>query len=292
MDRLGWGIQKLIYGSELRSYAARRAREIRLHDFAKFIGERWPGTKIGNLGKRHFDEYLKTLFSKSRSSGTQKNYLTHLRWLAGQIGKQNVIPRDNAELGITSRTYYATQNRAAFLAEEQIAAIPLEAMRLSVELQQLFGLRAQEALKFRVKLADRGNYISLLGSWCKNGRPRNVDVKSEAQRELLRKIHEYADRTGNKSLISQEKSLKEWLRSYHYHLKTIGIKSHGLRHEFAHRRYEEITGLKSRVAGGPSFSEMTKEQQAKADLATKLISDALGHSRKYVASMYLGKRRG
>lgn len=292
MKRLSWEMQKLIQDSELRSYEARRAREIRLHDFAKFVEERNPGTKVGNLGKRHFDQYLNHLFSQQKSSGTQKNYLTHLRWLAEQIGKQNVIPRENADLGIASRIYYATKNRAVFLTDEQIAAIPLEAMRLSAELQQLFGLRAQESLKFQINLADRENYISLVGSWCKNGRPRNVDIKTEAQRELLRKIHGYAARIGNESLIPKGKSLKEWLRSYHYHLKTLGIKSHGLRHGYAHRLYKEITGLKPRVAGGPSFSTMLKEQQAKADLACKLISDALGHSRKYVASMYLGKRRG
>lgn len=292
MKRLSWELQKLILGSGLRSFAARRAREVRLHDFAKYVEARWAGTKIGNLGKKHFDFYINHLFSQSRSAGTQKNYLTHLRWLAGRIGKQNVIPRDNADLGIASRRYYAVRNRAVFLSPEQLSAIPHEAMRLSVELQQLFGLRAQEAIKFQTAVADRGNHISLVGSWCKNGRPRNVDVTTEAQRELLTKVHEFANRTGNESLIPKGKSLKEWLRAYHYRLKCIGVQSHGLRHGYAHRLYEVITGFTPRVAGGPSMSEMSKEQQAKADLASKIISDALGHSRKYVASMYLGKRRG
>lgn len=78
-----------------------------------------------------------------------------------------------------------------------------------MELQQLFGLRAQESLKFQVAVADRGNHISLIGSWCKNGRPRNVDVTTEAQRELLGKVLEYANRTGNESLIPKEVSLKQ-----------------------------------------------------------------------------------
>lgn len=82
MKRLSWELQRLIAGSELRSFAARRARETRLHDFAKFVEARYPGTKIGNLGKRHFDLYINHLFSQARSAGTQKNYLTHLRWLA------------------------------------------------------------------------------------------------------------------------------------------------------------------------------------------------------------------
>ncbi len=160
----------------------------------------------------HYVEHLKSL---GRSTGSLKNNLSYLRSLAKGIDKPNIVYRTNEEYGIGSRKYYATQNREAYPTPGELQRIPKEEYRLAVEGQMLFGLRAREALKLQIKIADRGNYLAMIGSWCKNGRPRNLDIRNEAQRDWIKRIHEYAERTGNKSLIPKDKTLRSWLRGYH-----------------------------------------------------------------------------
>ena len=65
-------------------------------------------------------------------------------------------------------------------------------MRMSVELQRAFGLRREEAIKFRPNLADHGEYLRLQASWTKGGKPRDIPVCIEAQRALLERARALA----------------------------------------------------------------------------------------------------
>ncbi len=293
MHRLKAEIQKVINNSERRSYAGRHDLEVGLHKFGNWLIENYRSLpKLSALKPKMVSAYVEHLKGKGRSTGSLKNNLSFLRSLARGIGKANIVYRSNAEYGIGSRRYYATENRSAYPTPEQIQRLPKEEYRLAVEGQMLFGTRAQEALKFQIELADRGAYLALMGSWCKNGRVRNLDINNEAQRDWIKRVHEYADRTGAKSLIPKGASLKSWLRGYHDTLrKVLEIKSHDLRHGWAHKTYREMMKLEPKVCGGPSFKEMTKEQKEIADKACWYISDQLGHSRKYISSQYLGPRR-
>jgi hypothetical protein len=60
--------------------------------------------------------------------------------------------------------------------------------QLSMQLAREFGLRREESLKFQVNVADKGDRIDLKPSWCKGGRARSIDVKTQEQRQLLDKI--------------------------------------------------------------------------------------------------------
>jgi hypothetical protein len=64
---------------------------------------------------------------------------------------------------------------------------------------------------------------------------------------------------------------------------------HGLRHAYAQKRYEELTGWKSPAAGGPTSKMLTIEQK-NIDHQTRLgISQELGHEREAVTTAYLGR---
>ena len=65
-------------------------------------------------------------------------------------------------------------------------------------------------------------------------------------------------------------------------------KMHGLRHAYAHQRYDELTGWKSPAAGGPSSKSLTREQRDQDHHARLTISRELGHERKEIVSVYLG----
>ena len=76
---------------------------------------------------------------------------------------------------------------------------------------------------------------------------------------------------------------------YDRETKAIGLKNlHGLRHAYAQTRYKELTGLEAPINGGPSKKQMNFLQKNKAQLARKIISNELGHSRIAVTKVYLG----
>ncbi|MDX1440769.1 MAG: hypothetical protein R3284_12795, partial [Rubricoccaceae bacterium] len=73
-------------------------------------------------------------------------------------------------------------------------------------------------------------------------------------------------------------------------VRTAGIRiPHGLRHAYAQRRYEELTGWKSPLAGGPTTKSLTIEQRALDEGARETISRELGHSREEITKVYLGR---
>jgi integrase len=62
-----------------------------------------------------------------------------------------------------------------------------------------------------------------------------------------------------------------------------GITSHGLRHEYANNRYQDLTGSDSPVRGGAAVNEQTDQA------ARQVVAEELGHSRESVTTHYLGR---
>ena len=46
----------------------------------------------------------------------------------------------------------------------------------SLRLQQHFGLRRQESIKFIVSRADQGHYVDIQASWTKGSVPRQIPI--------------------------------------------------------------------------------------------------------------------
>ena len=64
---------------------------------------------------------------------------------------------------------------------------------------------------------------------------------------------------------------------------------HGLRHAYAQQRFEELTGFKAPLAGGPNRSALSKEERALDEKARAVISKELGHDRTAITRTYLGR---
>ena len=92
-----------------------------------------------------------------------------------------VIPKDNIQLGIESRQYVSEVNKAQRLTEQQLAQITDPYVRMSLLLQQEFGLRREESIKFQPSYADKDYHILLIGSWTKGGRERTVPIFTTAE---------------------------------------------------------------------------------------------------------------
>lgn len=239
-----------------------------------------------SLKPKHVNYLVGQWQAQDLSIGTIKNRMAHLRWWAEKVGKSSVIPKDNIQLGIEHRQYVSQENKAIHLNEQTLTKISDPYVQMSLRLQQTFGLRREECIKFQPAYADQGDHLLLKGSWTKGGRQRIVPILTAEQRDTLNQIHHFA---GKGSLIPANKSYIQQRNTYDGQCQKVGLnKMHGLRHAYAQTRYETLTGWKSSKAGGVSSKELTPEQQIKDQWARQIISRELGHERIEVVRVYLG----
>ena len=245
------------------------------------------GMNASSLKPKHVDELVKQWLEQNLSTGTIKNRMAVLRWWAQKVDKQNVVARSNDHYGIPNRQFVTNTSKAKTLNTSDLEKIPDPHIRMSLQLQQAFGLRREEAIKFQPGFADQGDHIRLKASWTKGGKSRTIPIRTDAQHKLLDWIQK---QVGSGSLIPADRSYVQQLRVYERLTSNAGLsRMHGLRHDYAQRRYEELTGWKSPAAGGPRVRALTPEQKL-TDQETRLtISEELGHSRGQILSIYLGK---
>ena len=161
-----------------------------------------------------------------------------------------------------------------------------------MRLQDAFGLRREESMKFQPEFAldgqtiDNAKYIRLKDSWTKGGRPRTIPISNEKQRHELKNAYAQAVKNGG-SMIPKEKSYKSHLASFEAVTHGLGVgQTHGLRHGYAQTRYRELMGFDCPAVGGSrslSIDELAKDKEIRM-----LISEELGHSRINITSVYLG----
>lgn len=239
------------------------------------------------LKPKHVEALVKRWQGQELGVGTLKNRLAHLRWWAEKVNKASVIARDNAHYGIENRVYVTNRSKALRVADEQLAKIKDERLRCSVELQRAFGLRREECLKFQPGYAVQEDHIRLKPSWTKGGKARIVPIRNEGQRAVLEKAKKLA---GGGSMIPPELSYKDQLNRYTAAVAAAGLsKLHGLRHEYAQRRYAELAGWPAPALGGPTSKDLSPNQKSKDQEARLTISRELGHEREQITAVYLGR---
>ena len=272
------------------SYNTQRSRKAHVKLIARHLSEAgFRRLKADNLKPKHVTALVERWQRDRISPGTFKNRMGALRWVYGKVGKHFLIPRENAALGIPDRRYVTNENKARELTPVfgDIEKIRSPLVRMSLELQRAFGLRREEALKIRPAWADRGTKLVLQGSWTKGGRPREIRILTDRQREVLDQAKLLA---GNGSLIPRDKTYINHLRTYKRQVAAAGFdKLHGLRHAYAQDRYRDLTGRDAPAAGGKSWSELRAEEKLEDGQARMTISEDLGHGRSQVVSVYLGR---
>ena len=240
-----------------------------------------------SLKPKHTEALVKEWLQKELATGTIKNRMAVLRWWAQKVDKQNVVARSNDYYGIPDRQFVTNTSKAKEVDEADLEKIRDQHVRMSLELQQAFGLRREEAIKFSPSYADRGDLIALKASWTKGGKERTVPVRTDEQRKVLSRARQLA---GGGSLIPSDRNYVQQLRVYERQTANAGLsKMHGLRHAYAQARYEELTGWKSPAAGGPVAKAMSPGQKVMDHHARNTISLELGHNRIQVVTVYLGK---
>ena len=230
--------------------------------------------------------------------GTIKNRLATLRWLSDKVSNSGFIRSTNDAYDLPNRSYVGPDKSLDF-DSGKLANIPDDRVRLSAELQKHFGLRREEAIKFTVSFADRGDHIKLKSSWCKGGRERTIPVFTQEQRNLLNSIK---TAVGNSSLIPSHLKYVQQMRIFEKQMHAVGLgRTHGARHMYAQRRYEELTkevqtritgyelgGFKCPAQGGLKPGEMLDSDKSIDREVRQIISRELGHERIQVTAQYLG----
>lgn len=236
------------------------------------------------LKRKHIIALTTHWQKKELDNGTIKNRLAALRHLALLLNKTEIIP-SNKNLQVGSRRAIAVENRAVVNPDLSLVTHP--AIRISLELQRHFGLRREESLKIKPWMADQGDKLSLQGSWCKGGRPREIPICTEEQRYWLNQAKQLVSRY-DQSLIPAGQSYIRHRYAYDKQLQKIGIRSHGLRHAYAQQRYKELTGWDAPIVGGPLCEELNDEQRQKDVMARMILTEELGHSRIQITRVYCG----
>ena len=245
------------------------------------------GMTARSLKPKHVEALVKHWFAEGLSIGTIKNRMAVIRWWAHKVDKQNVVARSNEHYGIPDRHFVTNESKAKTVTRSQLGKVRDEYIRMSLELQQAFGLRREEAIKFQPSFADRGDHLMLKASWTKGGRERTIPVRTEAQRDVLNRARRLA---GLGSLIPSNRNYVQQLRVYEGNTLRAGLSQmHGLRHAYAQHRYEELTGWKAPAAGGPEGKALNPEQRETDREARLTISRELGHEREQITAAYLGR---
>lgn len=287
MDNLTYTLRQLCDRNRDGSHATQGDRKNSLKLMARQLKEAgFRQLKATSLNGKHADALLGRWRHDGLSAGTLKNRLAHLRWWAEKVGKEGLISSSNVQLDIPKRVFVTNENKATDI-QDNLVRVTDAYVRISLELQREFGLRREEATKFQPRYADRGDHLRIKGSWTKGGRERVIPITTPEQRPTLDRAHKLV---GEGSLIPVGRTYIEQRHVYDRQCKLADLKHmHGLRHAYAQRRYEALTGWKSPAAGGPSTRSLTPSQRLADFEARQIISRELGHERVEITKVYLGR---
>jgi integrase len=167
-----------------------------------------------------------------------------------------------------------------------------EHVALYLSLQLYFGLRVKESIElnpFQALIHDEDGLLITRGT--KGGRPRPVTIKTQEQRDLLKRAMLLASGHQNRQMRWPDCTWKQAQVRYYNRMKKFGITqkdfgvhSHGLRTTWTHVEYGRLTGLPTPMEGG-AIGIVTHKIHLKATLA---ISAGLGHARTDVVGNYYG----
>jgi integrase len=264
---------------------ARRERELtllanQLHE----LGYRGMGSH--SLKPKHVQALVECWLSTGVAIGTIKNRMSAIRWWARKVDRQNVVARSNDQYGIPNRQFVTGKSKARSVSDGDLEKIRDAHVRMSLALQEAFGLRREEAIKFSPSYADKGDRLELKSSWTKGGKARSIPIRSPMQRAVLDRAHQLA---GKGSLIPSDRNYRQQLRIYEGQTIRAGLsRMHGLRHSYAQRRYQELTGWQSPAAGGPALKLLSAAERRLDQEARLTISRELGHERISIVRIYIG----
>ncbi|HEY0682995.1 MAG TPA: integrase domain-containing protein [Steroidobacter sp.] len=284
-------------GTKTRSDRVKNLREL-----AFWLAAVFRVHSIVHLKRKHLVAYCHWLEDKKLSPATIATKLAHVSVLCRALGKQQLMEeREKLFQNPNSlrRSLATNRDKSLEAAGVDFQTIYDQAHRLNPRVAcQLalcweFGLRVQEAWRFRPHLALRDGLVLVLWG-AKGGRKRTLTAPLTAKQEALLELAKTFAPTKAESMVPRGQSLRSWKSVFYGVTKKIGLTRkqsgatpHSLRHSYANREYERVTDRVSPVKGGT----LAKDDPDADRAARELVADELGHSRASIASAYIGSAR-
>ena len=262
-----------------KSLGTQRKRVSELRAAAHVLKERYGLQKWTNLKSKHVNHLVDKWKADDNGRRTIDQKLSHMRWMLGKIGKPNLLPRTNTELGIQPGPRYTRAGKAFPEQKLQTAIRTLKDPRIQamVRLARDLGLRFEEAALFRPWKDWQGGRVQIKRG-TKGGRPRYLNIHNIQQVKALKMARSVTQKDG--SLIPPEApTLEKWRQHVYRKLRAVGISKqedttfHDLRRTYAIERVRFLTDQK----------RMSRNQ------AAVLVSHEMGHNRTEILNWYLGK---
>ena len=259
------------------SYATQRKRGQILTQAARTLRERFGLQKWDNLKEKHIAAVVDAWKADDQGRRGIEEKLSHLRWMVRKIGKANMVPRTNAELGVEAGPRCTRAGKV--IPDERfvgmLADVPDERVRAMMLLARELGLRFKEAALLRPHRDWQGDRLWVKRG-TKGGRPRYLWVHNARQAAALEGARALTH--GDAGLIPREfRTYEEWRQSVYRSLRAAGVGRatdatfHDLRRTYLVERMKHLVSEKR-----------TAPLQAAA-----LVAREAGHSRLEILDWYI-----
>lgn len=208
--------------------------------FADRVERKYGLQRIQDLKTKHVIGVFEDLLATGYTASTLSAYATAARTIAKAVGKQNIVPRTNQELGFSRKEnrYRPIKANEEFLHEvgKQLYGRS-EWQGLAHDLRHHFGLRAKESLLSSEVVIGRDCTL-LIVRGAKGGRPRGVPIETDRQLALVDRLHTYLARGKQQSLVPPELGFQCAYNKQRNDLhrlgavKAVSAHAHSLRHKF------------------------------------------------------------
>lgn len=256
---------------------------------------------IQNLKEKHLIAVFGFLEDQGQSPATIQNKISIMRTFCGWIGKNGMV-RDSTlyvkDKASVRRSMVASEDKSwSGHGIDVLAKLPEIAKKdkwvaLYLELCWAFGLRMQEALMLKPRLAHEGEFI-----WVREGtkgdRPRVIPIENDIQRDVLERAKQVADGKSG-FLCKRGKSFAQRLRRFYTVMEALGITlgeagvtAHGLRHQYMQESFKRLMGIDAPVKGG----DLSRVDKDVLHVASQKLMERAGHTRVSIGASYYGSRR-
>ena len=283
--------------------------------------------KLESLDKRHIDALMARWDAEGKSAEFLHNRVSVLRILADWLGKRHLVG-DLSDYFPNERTRRktATEEDLSYKAKgidpikviEAAQAID-ERLAAMIAMQYAFGLRVKESIEIRPanSVVDGGVAIEVFAG-TKGGKLSRIPVKDDYQRATLAWVRQVAASGKTGRLRWPDTTWRQAQNRYYYLVRDrlnlskaqSDFTSHGFRHGFGHKGYEDRTGYPPPVRAPEGHSKPVPSPACPPEKHSKPVplpppgldrdvhkqalldvSRELGHVREGATAAYVGTYR-
>ena len=209
---------------------------------------------ITHMKTKHVEKYFAGLKEKGLTASTLQNHATAMRMLAHAIGKQNICPRTNREIGIIRTGRYSPKIADMSKQAEIRELLYQKDIRLGVahDLRESFGLRAQESITARIVVRNGEELLRVVG---KGGFVREIRIDTTDKKTAVDAMKAVTSEQKTPGIIPADKTLKQFYTYQKNAISRLGgtKESNANMHTLRHHHVQEMK------ADGKTIAERVEE---------------------------------